>query len=143
MRLDSRIWVPHAIGEVFGFFSDAANLEALTPPWLNFHILTPPPITMRAGLRIDYRIRIHGIPIRWQSTITVWDPPHVFVDEQVRGPYRQWVHRHTFVAERGGTTIGDEVDFEVPFQLIAGRLVRRDVERIFAYRREMLMARFP
>lgn len=126
------------LSDVFQFFSDAANLQAITPPWLHFQVLTPPPIHIHRGTVIDYRLRVHGLPMRWQSEITAWDPPHRFVDEQRRGPYKRWVHTHTFVAERGGTTISDRVDYEVPFPLLSKWLVERDVRRIFAFRRATL-----
>ena len=80
------LWLPRPLGEVFSFFADAGNLELLTPPQLNFHILTPRPLEMRVGLLIDYRLRVRGIPLRWQSEITAWEPPHRFVDEERRGP---------------------------------------------------------
>jgi len=111
MHFESELWLPRPRDEVFAFFSNAANLEALTPPWLHFRILTAKPITMREGTVIDYRIRVHGIPITWQSAITVWDPPHRFLDAQRRGPYRQWVHTHSFDEASGGTTVGDSVEF--------------------------------
>src|SRR5579871_5848818 len=87
-------FLPRPLEEVFPFFADAGNLPILTPPWLHFHILTTRPIEMRRGALIDYRLRIHGLPIRWQSEIVEWDPPHRFVDEQRRGPYRLWHHEH-------------------------------------------------
>lgn len=142
MHLDSDLWVPRPLDEVFAFFSDAANLEALTPPWLRFRILTSKPIAMHQGTLIDYSIRLHGIPISWQSEISVWDPPHRFVDIQRRGPYRRWIHAHTFAAEGIGTRVSDRVDFEVPFGWLAGRFVLRDVEKIFAFRRQVLVGRF-
>ena len=138
MRLQTAQWLPVPLDEVFRFFSDASNLQALTPPWVHFQILTPAPIAMRPGTLIDYRIRLRGIPITWQSEITVWDPPHRFVDVQVRGPYTRWVHTHSFMEERGGTTVADAVDFDVPLGFLVGGLVKRDVERIFAYRRQEL-----
>jgi ligand-binding SRPBCC domain-containing protein len=141
MRFESEIWLPRPRDEIFQFFSDAANLEALTPPWLNFEILTPA-IVLRPGVRIDYRLRLYGVPLRWQSEITRWQPPDLFVDEQRRGPYRRWVHTHRFVEERGGTRVLDTVEFEVPFGWLAGGFVMRDVRRIFAFRTEALVRRF-
>ena len=134
--------LPRPISEVFAFFSDAGNLEAITPPWLRFHVLTSCPIEMRVGTLIDYRLRIRGIPLRWRSEITAWEPPHRFVDEQRRGPYRLWRHEHTFEPCAGGTLCRDRVRYAVPFDFLAHRwLVRPDIERIFAYRRKQL-ARF-
>lgn len=103
-KFESRLWLPRSINEIFAFFSDAQNLEELTPSSLQFHILTPPPIHIRQGTEIDYRLKIRGIPIRWRSKISVWDPPHRFVDEQLRGPYRVWIHEHRFTERLGGTT---------------------------------------
>ena len=141
MRFTGELWLPRRRSEVFQFFSDAANLEALTPPWLHFEILTPS-IALAAGVRIDYRLRLYGVPLRWQSEITRWQPPDLFVDEQRRGPYRRWVHTHTFVEERGGTRVGDAVEFDVPFGWLAGPLVMRDVRRIFAFRTQALLRQF-
>lgn len=141
MRFTAEIWLPRPRDEVFQFFSDAANLEALTPPWLNFEVLTPA-IVLRQGALIDYRLRLYGVPLRWQSEISRWEPPERFVDEQRRGPYRRWVHTHTFAEERGGTRVADLVEFDVPFGWLAGRLVMRDVRRIFAFRTSALLERF-
>jgi len=141
MHFNTDIWLPRPRDEIFQFFSNAANLEALTPPWLHFEILTPG-VALRAGARIDYRLRLYGIPFRWQSEISHWEPPYRFVDEQRRGPYRRWVHTHTFTDERGGTLVADAVDFEVRFAWLAGALVMRDVRRIFAFRTEVLVKRF-
>jgi len=132
---ESSIWLPRRLDEVFAFFSDASNLEVITPPWLKFSVVTPRPIEMRPGTLIDYRLKLRGLPIRWQSEITAWDPPHSFVDEQRRGPYRRWVHTHTFVPAPDGTLVRDEVEYAV----LGGRLVQKffvapDIEKIFAYR---------
>jgi ligand-binding SRPBCC domain-containing protein len=141
--LTAEVWLPERREEVFSFFADAFNLQAITPPWLNFAVLTPDPIVMRAGALIDYRLRVHGLPLRWQSEITVWDPPFRFVDEQRRGPYRRWVHTHAFEEKDGGTLCRDAVQYAV----LGGRfinwlIVRREVERIFAHRQESIRRRF-
>jgi len=129
--------------ELFSFFADAANLDALTPPWLNFRILTPQPTAMREGALIDYRLRVHGIPLRWRTRIVVWQSPHRFVDEQIRGPYRLWRHEHTFTECDGGTLVRDHVRYAVPFDaLLHRRLVRPDIEKIFQFRAEALRTRF-
>ena len=138
MHLTTTAWLPASREAVFAFFADARNLERLTPPWLHFRILTPGTIAMRTGTRIDYRIWLHGIPLRWQSLISGWNPPRQFVDEQVSGPYRHWVHTHTFEEENGGTRVNDSVEFEVIAGWLTGRLVMRDLRMIFAYRQEML-----
>jgi ligand-binding SRPBCC domain-containing protein len=137
--LESELWLPRPLDEVFAFFSNAHNLDRITPPWLHFQVLTPPPIPMHVGQRIDYRLRVRGVPIRWQSEITAWEPPHRFVDEQRRGPYRAWIHEHTFEAQDGGTLARDLVQYAVLGGALVNRLfVARDVERIFAFRSEML-----
>jgi len=127
---------------IFDFFADAANLEAITPPWLNFRILTPLPIVMGSGTLIDYQLRLHWIPIRWRTEIAEWEPPHRFVDQQLRGPYRLWRHTHTFEATPNGTLMTDNVEYSV----LGGRLLNRwfvepDLKKIFAYRRQCLETR--
>ena len=139
--------VARPLAEVFEFFSHAGNLEMLTPAWLKFQILTPEPVAMRPGARIDYRIRYHGIPMRWVTEIEVWDPPHRFVDTQVRGPYKLWHHTHTFEETKDGTRIGDVVRYAMPFGPL-GRVVnflqtQREVESIFDYRNRQIAKRFP
>jgi ligand-binding SRPBCC domain-containing protein len=142
-RIDTSILLPGPIEEVFAFFADARNLETITPPWLHFSVITPEPIEMAVGTLLDYRLRIRGLPIGWRSRITAWEPPHRFVDEQVRGPYRRWVHEHTFEARNGGTEVRDRVDYRAPLAFLTERLlVRRDVERIFAYRQRKLEENF-
>ena len=142
-NFESQLWLPQPRDEVFAFFSDAANLDAITPPWLNFRTITPSPIEMHCGTMLDYKLRIHGFPIRWRSQITAWEPPMRFVDEQVRGPYRLWIHEHIFVERDGGTLVCDRVQYAVPFDwLTHSLLVRADVERIFRYRSDLLRRRF-
>lgn len=140
-------FVPAPLKTVFEFFSRAENLEQITPKWLNFRIISiDPPGEIRRATRIRYALRWRVFPIRWTTEITAWDPPHRFVDIQSRGPYRKWEHEHRFVAENGGTRICDRVTYALPFGIlgnIAHRLrVRADVERIFAYRREIVAGRF-
>jgi len=131
--------LPGPPSEVFPFFADAFNLEAITPPWLGFKVLTAPPIEMGLGTLIDYRLRWRVLPIRWRTRIAEWDPPHRFVDEQLRGPYRRWHHTHRFEPHRDGTLMTDRVEYLAPFAFMSHPLVvRRDVERIFAYRRNRL-----
>jgi ligand-binding SRPBCC domain-containing protein len=132
---ETELWLPVAREKVFPFFADARNLETITPPWLNFEILTPGEIPMRVGTLIDYRLRVHGLPVRWRTEISGWNPPQSFCDEQLRGPYRLWRHTHTFTAKDGGTLCHDRVEYAVPGGVLVNRLfVRRDVEKIFAYR---------
>jgi len=141
--LTCELWLPRPPEEIFPFFADAANLEILTPPWLNFQILTRLPIEMRVGTLIDYRLRVHGLPLHWQSEITAWEPQRRFVDEERRGPYRLWRHEHTFEARDGGTLCRDHVRYAVAFDFLVHRpLVRPDIERIFAYRQEKLRQMF-
>jgi len=142
-KFQTELWLPLPPEELFPFFADAANLDAITPPWLHFNILTLPPVVMREGALIDYRLRVRGIPLRWRTRINVWQPPHRFVDEQIRGPYRQWIHEHTFEGRDGGTLARDVVQYAAPFDFIAHRwLVRPDIERIFQFRSETLRKRF-
>lgn len=139
----SEIWLPGSVEKVFAFFADPTNLDSITPVWLNFRMLTPGPIVMRLGVLLDYKLRVRGFPIRWRSKITAWEPPHRFVDEQIRGPYRRWIHEHNFEARNGGVLVRDHVRYAVPLDLALHKLlVRPDLERIFAYRRESLRRRF-
>ncbi|HSK09961.1 MAG TPA: SRPBCC family protein [Vicinamibacterales bacterium] len=130
--------VPASLEDTFAFFSDPANLERLTPPWLRFRITTAMPVVMSVGVEIDYLIVLHAVPIPWRSRIDVWEPGVRFVDRQVRGPYRWWRHEHLFEAVSAGTRVIDRVEFVPRLRWITGRLVRRDVARIFAYRQRAL-----
>jgi ligand-binding SRPBCC domain-containing protein len=122
-RLERTTFIPKPRHEVFQFFADAHNLERITPPFLNFHILTPDPIEMRPGTLIDYELRLYGIPVRWRTRIAEYVPDDYFVDVQLSGPYRSWHHRHDFVDRPGGTEMRDRVDYEMPFGPI-GKVVR-------------------
>jgi ligand-binding SRPBCC domain-containing protein len=139
----NELWLPLDPAELFGFFSDATNLDMLTPPWLHFHVVTPPPIAMKPGALIDYEMKIHGLKIRWRTRINIWEPPHRFVDEQIVGPYQRWLHEHTFVSHDGGTKVCDLVTYAAPLDFLTHRfLVRPDIEKIFAYRSHELSKRF-
>lgn len=132
-------WLPHPVESVFPFFADAYNLEKITPPFLRFRVLGTSTASVGEGTLIDYRLRLRGIPFRWQSRIESWEPGVRFVDRQVRGPYSLWHHTHEFGARDGGTIVRDRVLYRVPFgilgYLVAGALVARDVRDIFAFRR--------
>jgi ligand-binding SRPBCC domain-containing protein len=143
-EFQSELWLPLPPAELFPFFADAANLDVITPPWLHFHIVAPASVVLREGALIDYRLRVRGVPLRWRTRINVWQPPHRFVDEQIRGPYRQWIHEHTFEPREGGTLARDRVRYAVALDfLIHRRIVRPDIERIFQFRAEALRSRFP
>ena len=141
----SKTELPLARERVFPFFADASNLEQITPPELRFRIVTPLPIQMAQGTLIRYKLRLMGVPFEWLTRITLWDPPREFVDEQVSGPYRKWVHQHLFVETSFGTRIHDAVTYELPlypFGEIASPLVHLEVRRIFAYRARALARAF-
>jgi ligand-binding SRPBCC domain-containing protein len=133
--LEREQWLSRPIEQVFAFFGDATNLEAITPGWLRFSVVTPTPIVMGAGTRIEYRLSWHRLPMRWTTLIEVWEPPHRFVDTQFQGPYSFWHHTHIFQEQRGGTLIRDEVRYRLPLGwlgVVLHRLrIRRDLEAIF------------
>jgi len=136
---ENSILVDHPLDEVFPFFADAGNLEALTPPWLKFSILTEQPIKMEEGTLIDYQIRLHGIPMRWRTRIDLWEPPYRFVDSQIKGPYRIWHHEHLFEEINGQTKITDRIQYRVlGGKLVDNLMVWRDVQRIFEFRRSRM-----
>jgi ligand-binding SRPBCC domain-containing protein len=142
--LQRTIRVPARVSEVFPFFADPMNLDLLTPPWLGFRILTPAPIAMEVGTLIEYRLRLHGIPIRWRTEITAFEPPYRFVDRQVRGPYREWIHEHVFEEVDGHTIIIDNVRYAVPGgRVVHSLFVKRDLQKIFDYRHARIAERFP
>jgi ligand-binding SRPBCC domain-containing protein len=135
--LERSTWIPRPIAEVFEFFADAGNLERITPPELRFRILSRLPIDMRMGAMIEYRLALFGVPFGWLTAIDRWEPPHCFVDRQIRGPYTQWVHTHQFKSERDGTRMDDRVEYRLPLGplgLPALPLVKRQLARIFDYR---------
>jgi ligand-binding SRPBCC domain-containing protein len=139
--LERRQRIELPIADAFAFYADARNLERITPPWLGFEVTTPGPIEMGRGTLIEYRLKLHRVPVRWRTRIEEWDPPHRFVDAQLSGPYAHWHHTHSFEPDGADAVwIGDRVRYAIPFGPLgelANRLfVSRDVERIFDYRRE-------
>ena len=146
MRCSVRLNAP--VERVFAFFTDAANLELLTPEWLHFQIVTPLLLAMEVGTQIDYRLRLRGVPIRWRSEITAWEPPDRFVDEQRRGPYRTWIHEHRFNVEHrpdgeAAVVATDVVHYAAPSGRLVDRLfVAPDLRGIFAHRTARLQDRF-
>ena len=138
-RFEREQFLARPLEEVCRFFSEASNLALLTPPSMHFRLVTPQPIQMRDGTLIEYRLRVRGVPIRWVSRIEDWEENRGFADRQLKGPYRHWLHRHEFEATEDGTRIIDRVEYALPFGvlgLVALPLVRRDLDAIFAYRRE-------
>jgi ligand-binding SRPBCC domain-containing protein len=149
-RQDGNAWllrarqrVPVSRRELFPLFSDAANLARITPPELGFDILTKLPVAMHVGALIDYRIGLYGIPMNWRTEITAWNPPVEFVDTQLRGPYAEWVHRHRFIEMTPASTlVEDFVRFRLPLGRlggVAGPIVRRQLRRIFTFRRGAIL----
>ena len=134
----STLTIDKLIEEVFAFFSDAENLERITPAELGFHIVTPTPFEIRKGVLIDYKLTLHGFPMKWRTEITRWEPPHLFEDTQLSGPYKQWIHQHRFTeVENGKTLMEDEVRYRLPFEPlgdIANFLIERQIASIFEHR---------
>lgn len=128
--------------KVFEFFSNAENLERLTPPELKFHIVTPLPINIKKGALIDYELSLYGLPIKWRTEITHWEPPFEFIDTQLSGPYKQWIHRHRFIEpEPGKTQMEDEVRYRLPLEPlgdIAQFFIERQLKYIFGYRQKVI-----
>jgi ligand-binding SRPBCC domain-containing protein len=139
LEREQRVELP--IADAFAFYGDAHNLERITPPLLRFEVTTPRPIEMGVGTLIEYRLRLHRVPVRWRTRIEAWEPPRRFVDAQIKGPYSLWEHTHTFEADGPeATIIEDRVRYSIPFGplgALANRLlVRRDLRQIFDYRRD-------
>jgi hypothetical protein len=134
--------VPDSIERVFSFFSDAANLQLITPSWLNFQTVSPLPIQMHEGVKMEHALRLHNLPVRWLTVITQWEPPYRFTDFQERGPFALWSHAHEFRSIDQGTEITDTVTYRVPggpLGVVVDKLyVRRDLRRIFDYRKRVI-----
>lgn len=135
-------FIPKDIDSVFSFFSEAKNLEHITPPILSFQITHMSTETIQKGTLIDYKLKLKGIPLKWRTLISEWNPPHNFVDTQLSGPYRIWHHTHRFEKLGNGTLISDDVQYKLPLgflgQMMASSLVQNDVEKIFKFRREVI-----
>lgn len=138
--------LPFKRDEVFEFFCEPFNLERITPPWLSFKVTTPKPVSVGPGALIDYRLKLHGIPLKWTTVIEEWVPGERFVDWQLRGPYALWHHTHEFEDHPDGTLVRDTVRYRMPFGILGkvfgAPLVRRDTDRIFDYRREAMEREF-
>ncbi len=140
LRRTTKIQRP--LKEVFEFFSNAENLNLLTPPELQFAILSDLPIEMKKGTLIDYQIRLSGIRFNWRTEISEWEPPFRFVDKQLKGPYKIWIHEHRFEELKGETLMHDTVEFLSPgglFEpLINKGFVEKRVKKIFDFRKQKL-----
>lgn len=137
-RLETRLSVPAPLETVFAFFSDPSNLQSITPRFLNFRVLTPN-LEMQKGARIEYRLRVRGVPVKWQSEVTSWEPGVRFRDEQRRGPYKYWKHLHLFQADGDSTIVEDAVDYDVPGgRVVHDWIVAPELMRIFTYRQHKL-----
>lgn len=142
-------WVASPLQRIFPFFAQPENLALITPPSLGFRLLTPLPVDMEKGRIIDYTIRLMGLPVRWRTLITTYEPPRCFVDEQISGPYSFWHHTHRFEPRDGGTLLYDEVRYVLPMALIVPvrdlahtLYVRPSLERIFDYRQQVFTRLF-
>lgn len=147
IRIISReTFVNKPIDEVFAFFAKAENLNIITPPELNFKIITPMPIDMKKGTLIDYKIKLNGISFKWKTEITDWSPPYVFVDTQIKGPYKVWIHEHIFVSQGSSTIVKDIVSYLPPGWLLEPVIhklaVKKKLEHIFDYRMEKIKSIF-
>jgi hypothetical protein len=145
-RLERSQTVPRPRPEIFAFFCDAANLQKITPPFVGFEMLTPTPLVIGEGTLIDYKIRLYGVPVRWQTRIETFERDVAFTDIQLKGPYRRWHHRHAFTDVPGGTRMDDVVDYELPLGVLGSiahaLFVARSVEQIFEYRRKVITEMF-
>lgn len=140
------IHIPQPLETVFQFFSNAENLNRLTPPHLDFKILTRLPIIMTKGTLIDYQLKIYHFPVKWKTEITVWEPSYRFIDSQIKGPYKKWIHEHKFETVGDNTKMTDTVEYAIPGGIFSPAInnvfVRRDIQKIFDFREEQLLKIF-
>jgi uncharacterized protein (TIGR01777 family) len=140
---EDRVWLSLEQKKVFEFFADEGNLEKITPSILSFSVVGKSTEKIEKGTLIDYRLKIHGVPAKWRTEITSWQPPIEFVDEQFKGPYSLWHHRHSFETLNGGTLIQDKVHYRLPVgvlgDLFGSGLVKSDVEKIFEFRQQSVL----
>ena len=142
--LTCRARIPRSREEIFPFFADARNLERITPSLLQFKVITEGEIEMKTGALIDYKLKIRGLPVKWRTRITAWEPPERFEDSQLKGPYRQWIHEHAFIDEGDSTLMQDQVRYKVlGGALIHWLAVKRDVVKIFTHRNSIMAELFP
>ena len=145
-EINMKQYINKPLEVVFEFFSKPENLEMITPKSLSFNILTPTPIKMEKGSLIDYTIRLFGVPIHWRTLISDYEPPFRFVDQQIKGPYTFWHHTHTFRLVEGGVEIIDQVKYSLPLgwlgTLVHAIWVRKDLEKIFEYRKSVIQNYF-
>lgn len=140
--LERSQWVARPVEEVFAFFSEAKNLEKITPPYLHFSILKTSTESIEKNTLIDYRLKLHGMPFKWKTLINDYVKNEFFIDEQVKGPYKLWVHTHSFIPENNGTRINDHITYKIPFGYIGNLLLKQyinnDLNKIFEYRKKII-----
>lgn len=142
-QVELELWLPRPREEVFAFFENAANLKILTPEWVGLEFVEPEPGKIQRGKRLSYQIKVKGFRVYWQSEITVWEPPSRFVDIQRRGPYKSWEHEHIFIEQNGGTLMRDRISYDVFGGVLIDKiLVRKDLARIFEFRRAKMLELF-
>ncbi|MFN8317508.1 MAG: SRPBCC family protein [Chitinophagales bacterium] len=137
-------FLPISIRKAWDFFSSPKNLSVITPPEMDFKILTQlDDKEIYNGMLIDYTVKpLFGIPMHWQTMIIDVKPLEVFADTQLKGPYKLWHHTHTFIEKDGGVLMTDIVNYELPFGILGdwvhSLIVRKKIESIFAYRKQVL-----
>ncbi|GAB4175444.1 MAG: SRPBCC family protein [Calditrichia bacterium] len=142
----NEIFLPATLEQAFAFFQNVQNLAKITPPWVHFEIITPPPLDIYEGREYEYKLKVNGIPMHWKTLISVWEPPHRFVDVQLKGPYKTWVHEHSFFERENGVLMIDTVRYQLPLgfigELIHIMQVKKFIKQIFEYRNQIISAVF-